>query len=264
MHLNQLRGFALDLDGTLWAGHALLPGAAELVAALRHTGRRLVFLSNNSRMASAGLAERLTGLGIPARPDDVVGALDLLGTAIRDRHGATTVLALGAGDMESVLREAGHIVVPPDRYVEARAVALGNDPTFDYPKLRAATRAILAGASFFASNLDIRFPAGAGLVDPGCGALAAAVATASGVEPVVVGKPHAFMFTQALTRLGCGPEETAMIGDNPDTDIAGGRAAGLFTVQVGAGETYGPSEHADLAVRDVRELLAVLEENGVV
>src|SRR5881409_1866294 len=88
MSLSELRGFAFDLDGCIWAGPTLLPGAADLVAALRDAGRRVVFVTNSSRERAASLAGRLSRLGIPTAPEDVLAAIELLGEAIRRRHGA--------------------------------------------------------------------------------------------------------------------------------------------------------------------------------
>jgi len=258
MNLRELGGFAFDLDGTLWAGASLLPGADAFVAALREAGRRVVFLSNNSRHGSVELAARLTRLGIPAVPAEMIAALDLLGETIHRRMGASRVLPLGTAPLHRTLEAAGHALVRPEDWAEAQAIALGNDPAFDYGKLRAAGRAVLAGAGFFTCNLDARLPVGeAGEVDPGCGALAEAIAVVSGTRPVVVGKPNAPMFDLALERLDCPAAEVAMVGDNPDTDMAGGRSAGMVTVQVDSAGGYERTNSADLHVVDVRELYAL-------
>jgi 4-nitrophenyl phosphatase len=136
-------------------------------------------------------------------------------------------------------------------------VAVGNDPAFDFGRLRAASRAVAAGAAFFTVNLDARLPVGPDEFDPGCGALAEAVAVAGGARPVVVGKPHRPIFEMALERLGCRPPEAAMVGDSLATDIAGGRAVGMFTVWLdGAGERGDPGQ-ADLVVRSLVQLLEV-------
>ncbi|HEV8306117.1 MAG TPA: HAD-IIA family hydrolase [Methylomirabilota bacterium] len=254
MTLATLRGFAFDLDGCIWAGPILLPGAAELVRALRLAGRRVVFVTNSSRELAAGLSARLSRLGIPASPTDVLSALELLGETIRRRIGGVRVLALGTDEMRQVLEAAGHTVVPIEAWPEAEAVAIGNDPAFDFGRLRAASRAVAAGAAFFTVNLDPRLPVGPDEFDPGCGALAEAVAVAGGARPVVVGKPHRPIFDSALERLGCRPSETAMVGDSLATDVAGGRAAGMVTVWLdpsGDGEGAG---RADLTVRSLDEL----------
>lgn len=252
--LTTLRGFAFDLDGCIWAGDTLLPGAADLVAALRAAGRRVVYVTNSSRELSDTLAARLTRLGIPTSPGDVLPALELLGEAIRRRLGPVPVLALGTEEMHRVLEGAGHTLVAFDDWARARAVAVGNDPRFDFARLRAASRAVAAGAGFFTVNLDPRLPVAPGEFDPGCGALAEAVAVAAGSRPVVVGKPHRPIFEMALERLGCAPAEAAMVGDSLVTDVAGGQAAGMFTVWVDPSGARPGEGAARLTVRDLAEL----------
>jgi 4-nitrophenyl phosphatase len=159
--------------------------------------------------------------------------------------------------MDDGLEAAGHSVVDVDDWRRARAVAIGNDPAFDFARLRAASRAVAAGAAFFTVNLDPRLPVGPDEFDPGCGALAEAVAVAGGARPFVVGKPHRPIFEMALERLGCRPPEAAMVGDGLATDVAGGRAAGMFTVWLDpAGERHEPTP-ADVVVRSLAELLAL-------
>ena len=201
--LRDLLGFAFDLDGCIWAGPALLPGARDLVDALRGAGRRVVFVTNSSRERAAAIAQRLARLGIATEPADVLAALDLLGEAIRRRVGSVAVLPLGTREMGEVLEAAGHRVLEMHDWRRAGAVAVGNDPAFDFARLRAASRAVAAGAAFFTVNLDARLPVGPDEFDPGCGALAEAVAVAGGARPVVVGKPHRPIFEMALERLGC-------------------------------------------------------------
>lgn len=254
MDLGGIRGFGFDLDGCIWAGPTLLPGARDLVATLRGDGRGVVFVTNSSRERAGQIAERLARLGIPAGPEDVLAALDLLGETIRRRLGPTAVLPVGTREMHEVLEGAGHRVVGFEDWRHARAVAVGNDPAFDFGRLRAASRAVAAGATLFTVNLDARLPVAPGEFDPGCGALAEAVAVAGGARPVVVGKPHAPIFEMALERLGCGPSDAAMVGDSLTTDIAGGRAAGLRTVWVdAAGERREPGQ-ADVVVGSLVEL----------
>ena len=255
MKLSAIRGFAFDLDGCIWAGPTLLPGARDLVEALRAAGRGVVFVTNSSRERAGQIADRLARLGIPAGAHDVLAALDLLGEAIRRHMGPATVLPLGTREMVEVLEAAGHRVVALDDWPRAQVVAVGNDPSFDFARLRAASRAVAGGAVLFTVNLDPRLPIAPGEFDPGCGALAEAVAVAGGVRPVVVGKPHSPIFEMALERLGCRPAEAIMVGDSLATDVAGGRAAGMATVWVDSSREGPESGQADVVVRGLDELL---------
>ena len=256
MRLRELRGFALDLDGSVWAGERLLPGARAFLDALRRAGRPVVFLTNNSRERAEQLALKLTRLGVPASPREVVTALELLGEAIRRGFGPSAVLPLGTEELAEVLRAAGHTVVAPEAWAEARVVAVGNDPAFDYARLRAAARAVARGAGFVAVNLDPRLPLGGGAFEPGCGALAEAIAVAGGARPLVVGKPFRPIFEQALARLGCRPAEAAMVGDSLGTDIRGGLEAGMVAVWLAPPEASPGALTPHLRVASFEELLA--------
>jgi len=261
VRLADLSGFAFDLDGCIWTGAVLLPGAAELLTALRRRGKRVAFLTNNSRELPESVAGKLNRLGVEASPREVLTALELLGQEIARRFGRTEVLILGVDEMAEALKAHGHRVVPLERWQEARVVAVGNDPTFDYAKLKAASEAVAHGANFITVNLDPRLPLEKGEFDPGAGALAEAVAVASGVRPLVIGKPEPPIFKTALQRLGCRPREAAMVGDSLRSDIRGGRAAGMFTVWVAPPRSKtqaGIRPH--LRVASLTELHALLKE----
>jgi HAD superfamily hydrolase (TIGR01450 family) len=252
--LRDLRGFAFDLDGTIWEGPALLPGAAELVAGIRAAGLGVVFASNCSRSGSNLLSQRLADLGITAKPAEVLTPFDLVGGEVKRRMGPVPVLVIGTEDLSQVLANSGHTPVPVERWQEAKAVVVGVDLDFNYERLRAAARAVTAGATFFAINLDNRFPVGPGLFDPGCGALAAAIAVAGGAEPVAIGKPQPTLFRVAIERLGCPSRQVAMIGDSQSSDIEGGRGAGMFTVWLDPENDDPKPACADLKVRNLAEL----------
>jgi 4-nitrophenyl phosphatase len=252
--LRDLRGFAFDLDGTIWEGPALLPGAVELVEDVRGAGIGVVFASNCSRSGSTDLSQRLGELGIAATPTEVLTPFDLVGGEVHRRLGPVAVLVVGNDELGRVLASAGHMRVPFDRWAEAKAVVVGVDREFDYSRLRAAARAVASGAPLFAINLDSRFPVGRGVFDPGCGALAQAIAVAGGASPIAIGKPERTLFRAAIERLGCAPRQAAMVGDSTASDIAGGRAAGMFTIWLDPEADDPRPDTADLKVRDLAEL----------
>jgi len=252
--LRGLRGFAFDLDGTIWEGPTLLPGAGDLVKDLRDAGIGVVFASNCSRIGASVLSQQLADLGIVATPTEVLTPFDLVGGEVRRRLGPVPVLVIGTDELAQVLALAGHTRVPIDRWEEAKAVVVGIDPDFDYNRLRAAARAVASGASLFAINLDSRFPVGPGLFDPGCGSLAQAIAVAGGALPVVIGKPERTLFRVAIERLGCAGRQAAMVGDSTASDIEGGRAAGMFTIWLDPENNDSKPACADLKVRDLAEL----------
>jgi 4-nitrophenyl phosphatase len=253
MDLRTIRGFAFDLDGTIWAGPRLLPGAAELVADLRAAGVPVVFATNSSQSSARVIAPLLTRLGIPAEPRDVVAAFDLAAQEVLRRMGPVPLLTVGSDDLADSMTLAGHAPLPFDRWAEARAVVVGVDPAFDYGRLRAASRAVAAGAAFFAVNMDARFPVADGF-DPGCGALAEAVATAARIRPIAIGKPHPALFEEAVARLGCPAGSAAIVGDSQASDVVGGQAAGMLTIWVFPAADVPALVEPDLTVDDLIEL----------
>ncbi len=252
--LAEIRGFAFDLDGTIWEGPRLMDGAVDLVDELRSAGLGVVFASNSSRHGARVLARRLAELGINSGPGEMLAALDLAGEEVRRRMGSIRVLAVGTDELVDILHASGHEVIADEDWPRSEAVVVGIDPHFSYERLRAAARAVSAGAALFAVNMDRRFPVGPGLFDPGCASLAEAVAVAGGGRPIGIGKPELPLFRAAITRLGCEANLAAMVGDSTASDIAGGRAAGMFTVWLNAQHQGPPPPEVDLHVRGLEEL----------
>jgi HAD superfamily hydrolase (TIGR01450 family) len=252
--LAALSGFVFDLDGTIWEGPKLLPGAIEIVSDLRGSNVGVVFASNSSRHASGVLCDRLAELGIIAGRREMLAALDLVGDEILRRLGRVPVLPVGTDELDEVLRAVGHTIVADEQWHEARAVAVGIDPEFNYDRLRIASRAVAGGAAFYAVNLDHRFPVGPGIFDPGCGALVEAIAIASGVRATPVGKPEKPLFQAAIDRMGLVAHSVAMVGDSIASDIIGGRAAGMFTIWIDPERTDEVPDCVDLRVTGLEEL----------
>ncbi len=252
--LRDLQGFVFDLDGTIWEGPRLMPGARELVDDLRASKLAVVFASNSSRHASGVLRERLAELGIDTSPNEMLAALDLAGEEVLRRMGAVRILALGTDELTEILLASGHAIIADDDWKSAQAVVVGIDPHFSYDRLRSASRAVAAGAAFFAVNMDRNFPIGPGVFDPGCGALAAAIEAAGGSPPIGIGKPEPPLFLAAVERLGCAPHQAAMVGDSTASDIEGGRKAGMFTIWLKPDPERALPASVDLLVPDLEVL----------
>jgi 4-nitrophenyl phosphatase len=225
-----LKGFVFDLDGCVWTGDVLVPGAGDVLALLREQGRAVAFLTNNSRARAETMRAKLERLGIEARPGEVLTPLEILGEVISARWGPSTVLVIGGEEVEAALLDGGHRVVPVDRAREATVVVVGNDFAFSYERLTAAARAVAAGAAFLTPNLDARLPVEGGEFLPGCGAVVEAVATAAGVRPIVIGKPEPPLFELALGRMRITAEDAAMVGDSIDSDVRGARRVGMTAI----------------------------------
>jgi 4-nitrophenyl phosphatase len=251
------RGFVFDLDGCVWRGHELVPGACELIDALERAGRPVAFLTNNSRATARDIHGRLVALGVTARADRVLTPLEILGQYIREQHGVSRVLVMGADEMTGVIRAAGHDLVGFDEYAGATVVAVGNDFELSYARLTAAARAVAAGAALVTPNVDPRLPVEGNDFLPGCGAIVEAVAVAGMRRPEVVGKPEPPLFRIALERLGVAAAEAIMVGDSVASDIQGARRVGMRTVLF-APAAEAPAPEADLTVRSFGELRRAL------
>lgn len=238
--------YAFDLDGTIYLGDELLPGAAETVAELRGGGARIVFLTNKPLHGAAEYAEKLTALGIPATAGDVVTALDALVGYLRARHRGRRVFAVAEALVCDELVRGGFDVT--DDPAETDVVVVSFDRTFSYLKLLGAFRAIRHnGAALVATNPDAYCPTPDGGL-PDCAAMLAAVEASTGVRAeAVVGKPSAFMGSTLLERLGMPPTKLAIVGDRLTTDVAMARTIGATGILVLTGATT-VTEAADGAV----------------
>ncbi len=256
--LRALRGFVFDLDGCVWTGDVLVPGAAEVLAMLREQGRRVSFLTNNSGARSAGLQAKLERLGVPAAKDEVLTPLEILSEVIVSRWGLARVLAIGGEDLGGALLEGGHELLPTDRYREAQVVVVGRDAGFSYERLTAAARAIAGGAHFITPNLDPRLPLEGEDFLPGCGAVVESVAAAAGARPLVIGKPEPPLFELALARMGLSAEEAAMVGDSVDSDVRGARRVGMTAILFAP--QGGPDGVAHFMVKSMAQLRRLLSD----
>ncbi len=249
--LADCRGFVFDLDGCVWQGDVLEPGAGETLTALHRAGRGVAFLTNNSRVTGADIRAKLHRLGLPW-VEHALTPLEILGQVIAERFGPSRVLVIGSAELAAVVTAAGHELVSVADFRRATVVAVGNDFDLSYERLAAAARAAAAGAPLVTPNVDARLPIEHGDFLPGCGAIVAAVTAAAGVSPIVVGKPAPPLFRIALHRLGVEAPQAAMVGDSLDSDVAGGRGAGMRTVLYAPAGA--PSASADLVVRSWAEL----------
>ena len=249
-------GFLIDLDGVVWVGGELIAGANEAVARLRAEGKGVLFLTNDPRGTRAELAARLTSLGVPASADDVVaaGAVTAETAAIRlAGREAASAFVVGSDGLRAEVVEAGIGLAPPDA-PEVEAVLVGGHDRFDYEELRAASRLLEDDHTIFlATGRDATFPMPDGRW-PATGAILAAIETASGRTAVVCGKPEQAMFEAARRRLGrC--RRLGIVGDNPASDIDGGRRAGIATFLIA---TDGPSDTAEVGADHVLSSLRAL------
>lgn len=225
-------GLVCDLDGVLYRGNEAVPGAAGAVERLRAAGVSLLFCTNNSHSTVAQYVEKLARAGVPAEPEEILTSAIVTADVLASRglagHRALVVGGYGITDA----LEAVGIAVDGDA---PEVVVVGWDPDFTYETMRRAATAVREGAAFVATNGDATFPAATGLW-PGAGAILAAIEKASGGKAEVMGKPNAPMMEVAARRLA-GAKRIAVVGDRPDSDLAGGAARGWTTILVLTGVT---------------------------
>ena len=208
-----------DLDGVIWLGDEPIAGAADAVAALRAGGAVVLFVSNNSFAPIADVEAKLARFDIPAQGDVLTSAQ---AGALLVQPGERVVLCGGPGAAEALVAR-GAVIVDEG---PADAVVVGFHRSFDYEELRRATAVVRAGARLIGTNDDATYPTPDGPI-PGGGSILAAFATASGVTPIVAGKPYAPMAALVRQRVGESAARAAlMVGDRPDTD-------GRFAVELG-------------------------------
>jgi len=233
--LAKIRAFLLDLDGVVYRGNTPLPGAMEFVAELQARHVPFLFITNNSTRTPAQYVDKLSRMGLCVDEDRILtSALATAGYLADMAPRGTPIYVIGEAGLRQALREQGFVLT--ENHALARYVVVGHDTSLTWRKLAEATLAIRRGVPFIATNPDRTLPTEEGEV-PGTGAILAALEAASGVSPLVIGKPETAIFQQALTRLGVRPEHVAVIGDRLETDILGGRRAGLRTIGLLSGVT---------------------------
>ena len=229
-------GYAIDLDGTMYLGVELLPGAAATIATLRALDRRIVYLSNNPSTPGNATPSCSRDSACRRRPEAIVNSSGVMVEYLQRRHPGARLFVIGEASFQGELRR-GRVSTLTEDPGRTDVVVAAFDRTFDYRKLQIAFDAIRGGARLVATNPDPYCPVpGGGL--PDCGAITAAIEAATGVRAdAVVGKPSETMAQAALSRLGVRPAEAIVVGDRLDTDVAMGVRAGMHTALVLTGAT---------------------------
>ena len=251
------RGWLLDLDGTVYVGDALVPGAAETVAALRADGRRVAFLSNKPLQTRADYAAKLTRLGVPAGAEDVINSSRVLARHLATLDAGAPVFVIGEPPLVAELTAHGFEVRGDER---VRWVVIAFDRTFDYAKLNTALQAVRRGARLIATNPDRTCPVEGGEIPDCAGMMAAVEAVTGATVEVIVGKPSPIIMEVALARLGVAASDCAIVGDRIETDMVMGKRGGLATVLVLSGVTRAGDPRVaeiapDLVLPSIRDLI---------
>jgi 4-nitrophenyl phosphatase len=266
-----IKAVIFDLDGVLYRGERALPGAVDVVARLRKSGKRVLYATNNSTRTRQEYVERLRGFGFPCDIDDVITsawatARYLVNKGLRPRD----PLVVGMAGLRTELKDVGllqHEHAVPHPFTAASGepadiVIVGLHQAVTYDDLAEAQRALVAGAPFIAANKDIAYPVEGRLL-PGAGAIVAALETATGRVAVCVGKPEPFMFQEALRRAGASGDEAVVVGDSLQTDVLAAHRVGAIGILITTGVTSeaaassGDGIHADGVIASLQDLLAL-------
>ena len=229
------RGYICDLDGTVYLGERLIPGAQEKILGLRAAGSRVVFLSNKPLEPRENYAAKLTRLGIPTPPEDVINSTRALVHYLRQHHPRARLFVIGEEALLGEMRREGFHLTSTIEEIEIVVAAF--DRTLDYAKLNTAHQALVRGAHFLATNADKTCPVEDGAIPDCAGVIAFLEATSERRVEMVAGKPSPLILQAALDRLGLLKEECLMVGDRLGTDMVMGLQQGMATALVLTGVT---------------------------
>ncbi|XZG71527.1 HAD-IIA family hydrolase [Chitinibacteraceae bacterium HSL-7] len=226
-----MKAIICDMDGVIYRGKQLIPGAKDFVDRLLAEKTPFLFLTNNAEQTPLDLKLKLEALGITGLTEDnFITAAMATAMFLKQQRERATVYVIGGGGLINELYNVGYSISEsnPDYVVVAKST------TFSFEQLKKAVRFIDAGAKFIGTNPDMIDPVEGGL-EPAAGTILAAISAATGKKPYIVGKPNALMMTLATRKLGVHPDNAVMIGDRMDTDIVGGLEAGMTTALVLSG-----------------------------
>lgn len=234
--LATVRGFLLDMDGTVYLSDRLLPGAAAFLDYTRRAGIRVLFLTNNSSRHAAHYAEKIAAMGLEVTREQILTSGEATARYLQRRAPGSRVAVFGTPSLEEEFRQHGFTLDMKD----PAYVVLGFDQTIDYAKLTLLCDLVRAGLPYIATHPDFNCPTATGFI-PDIGAIIAFVEASTGRRPdAVIGKPNRPIIEMAADRLQLPVELLCMVGDRLYTDVAMGQAAPIKTVLVLSGETKPP------------------------
>jgi 4-nitrophenyl phosphatase len=236
MNLKNIQALILDMDGVLWRDDTPVGDLPSIFARISEHGLKVALATNNAAKTVHEYLEKFSGFGVTLEPWQIItSSLATADTLAKGFPNGGPVFVIGENGIQRALEERGfQPVSDPQDETRPVAVVAGIDRTITYAKLRRATLHIRAGVPFYGTNPDKTFPTPQGLV-PGAGAILAAIEAATDIKPTIIGKPQPAMMVMALERLGTKPQETLVVGDRLEADIAAGQAAGCRAALVLSG-----------------------------
>jgi len=230
-----IKALILDMDGVIWKGDAPIGNLPEIFARIRERGLKFVFATNNGTKTPEEYQQKLADLGVDIELWQVVTSAMGIAFMLSQKYPkGTKIFMIGEDGIRVALEEKGFEILSVENAPEAKAVVMGIDQGINFQKVAEATLLVRAGIPFYSTNTDRTFPTPRGEI-PGSGAWLSVITTATGVEPIVAGKPFPYLMELALEKLGTKKEDTLVIGDRLETDIAAGQNVGCPTALVLSG-----------------------------
>lgn len=234
--INNIRLFLFDMDGTLYLGNRLYDFTLELLETIKSTGRRYLFMTNNSSKSVEDYIKKLEKLGISATREDFITSSQATAYYLKQYHSECKLYVCGTKSLKKELEREGFVVT--ENLDEVDCIVMGFDTELTFQKLEDVSRLLLTRENipYIATNPDYVCPTEFGSV-PDCGSVCDMIYNATGKRPVVIGKPSPLMPQLAMREHGFTKEETAVVGDRIYTDIKSGLNAGITGILVLSGET---------------------------
>ncbi len=256
--LNKITHLIIDMDGVLYLGDKPMRNLREFFAFLRGRPIPFILATNNSTRTPQEYVDKLAGMGVVVSPNEILVSGQATARFLaREYPRGTRVHVFGMPALKEAMTDEGFVLADDD--VQLVVASMDRGVTFE--KLKRATLLIRGGARFIATNLDPTNPSEEGLI-PGTGAMIVALEAASETKAKAIGKPEPTMYQLAMEMMGACPETTAAIGDRVDTDILGGKRAGLTTICVLSGSSDRAEAEAietDMIFDDIAHLLETWE-----
>ena len=232
---SNIKALILDMDGVIWKGDAPIGDLPATFNRIRERGLKFVFATNNGTKTPEDYQVKLRELGVEVEPWQIVtSALGIAFMLAQKYPRGTKIFMIGEDGIRVALEEKGFEILSTEDAPQAQVFVMGIDRTINFMKVAEATLLVRAGIPFYTTNTDKTFPTPRGEI-PGSGSWLSVITSATGLEPIVAGKPFPFLMELSLERLGTTKEETLVVGDRLETDISAGQSVGCPTALVLSG-----------------------------
>lgn len=234
-HFPTLKGLILDMDGVIWRGNEAIGNLPAIFSEINRIGLDFVFATNNSAKTIEEYQEKLRSIGLDVESRQILTSAVATFLYLQENHpNKKNLFIIGSDSFKSNAVERGFNLVSAENNLLADFVIVGLDTNLNYDEIKLAANQIFEGAIFLATNADPTYPTPHGPI-PGAGVMVAAVKTASGTEPIVIGKPSANMYRQAVKTMQLEPDQVLCVGDRLITDILGAHNGGFHSAFVLSG-----------------------------